>query len=664
MRLLRPVKIHNIVFLLTVLFFAVSGLVTFAAPSPDPSSKDNQTPLEVFAGHAVYEDIKLSPTGEYLAATFFSPDDVTESKLVVLDIKNMTVTASAHVRGNEFISNFFWANEERIVGQIAQKVGWQDQPFLTGNMVAMNWDGKKKRWIFGYRKDGGGRTFRGASVLSTLPEEPKKILVSSNNFSNKKGSYTEALTLDIYTGRERTVVRGPARNSQRVADNEGRIRYAFASNPDKENANEIYQRTGGDWQLVSSSPPSKGSVVPAGFAADNEAVYVVDNAESDIEQLYLLQPKTGARKPLFQHDKVDISSLEISSNGDLLGVYTEPDYPEYTAINIDSARGRSIQHIHDTFKGYRVGISSATTDGSLMTLSVESDRSPKVFFLYQTEEKKFISLAKAYPEVSSEFMASMTPYNLTVRDGTSVAVYLTLPTGKTGPHPMVVMPHGGPHGVRDYWRFDPYVQMLASRGFAVLQVNFRGSGGYGREFLYSGYKRWGWEMQDDVTDATLWAIANGITTPNSVCIFGASYGGYASLMGAVKEPDLYACAIVYVGVYDLEMMLTEGDIPETKSGKNYLDQALGNDLQDLRQRSPINHLEKLTAPLMIVHGAKDRRVPIEQAEALRERMDDLGKEYEWLVKPNEGHGFYDKDNRIELYEAMLEFLNRHTLLQR
>jgi dipeptidyl aminopeptidase/acylaminoacyl peptidase len=171
-------------------------------------------------------------------------------------------------------------------------------------------------------------------------------------------------------------------------------------------------------------------------------------------------------------------------------------------------------------------------------------------------------------------------------------------------------------------------------------------------------------MQDDVTDATLWAIANGITTPNSVCIFGASYGGYASLMGVVKEPDLYACAIVYVGVYDLEMMLTEGDIPETESGKNYLDQALGNDLQDLRQRSPINHLEKLTAPLMIVHGAKDRRVPIEQAEALRERMDDLGKEYEWLVKPNEGHGFYDKDNRIELYEAMLEFLNRHTLLQR
>ena len=138
MRLLRPVKIHNIVFLLTVLFFAVSGLVTFAAPSPDPSSKDNQTPLEVFAGHAVYEDIKLSPTGEYLAATFFSPDDVTESKLVVLDIKNMTVTASAHVRGNEFISNFFWANEERIVGQIAQKVGWQDQP-LRKYITILTW---------------------------------------------------------------------------------------------------------------------------------------------------------------------------------------------------------------------------------------------------------------------------------------------------------------------------------------------------------------------------------------------------------------------------------------------------------------------------------------------------------------------------------------------
>jgi dipeptidyl aminopeptidase/acylaminoacyl peptidase len=166
-------------------------------------------------------------------------------------------------------------------------------------------------------------------------------------------------------------------------------------------------------------------------------------------------------------------------------------------------------------------------------------------------------------------------------------------------------------------------------------------------------------MQDDVTDATLWAISEGITDSESVCIFGASYGGYASLMGAVKEPDLYSCAIVYVGVYDLEMMLEEGDIPFTLAGRNYLEQALGDDRVDLYERSPINHIEKLTAPLLIVHGAQDQRVPLLQAEVLRERMDALNKPYDWLVKPNEGHGFYDKDNKIELFTTMLAFLERN-----
>ena len=168
----------------------------------------------------------------------------------------------------------------------------------------------------------------------------------------------------------------------------------------------------------------------------------------------------------------------------------------------------------------------------------------------------------------------------------------------------------------------------------------------------------GLEMQDDVTDATLWASLKGLRSTTRFASLGLVWG-YASLMGAVKEPDLYACAIVYVGVYDLEMMLEEGDIPLTQAGRNYLDQALGDDRVDLYQRSPINHLEKLTAPLLIVHGALDQRVPLMQAEALRERMDALNKAYEWLVKPNEGHGFYNKDNKVELFSTMLAFLENN-----
>lgn len=626
--------------------------------STESRGEDRLVALDVFAGNAIYENIKISPTGEYLAATFFNPEDVTESRLVVLDINNMLVTAMAHVRGNDFIANFFWANDERIVGQIAQKVGWQDEPFLTGDMVAMNWDGGRKRWIFGRRKD-GGRAVNGASILSTLPNEPRKILIAANNFAAREGSYTEAISLDIYSGRERRVTRAPARSSQLLADHSGAIRYAFASNPDQDNANEVYEKDGNDWNLLSSSPPADGLVIPIGFAPDNKSVFLLDNSEFDIQALYRIDPQTGERDKIFQHPTVDISSLEIARDGTLLGIHTEPDYPLYTPIDTESAMGAAVQYIQEAFRGYRVGISSATTDGSLITFFVESDVSPKVFFLYQTTTRQFMRLAESFPAVVASDMSPMTPYNLTVRDGETVPVYLTLPRHGEKPFPLIVLPHGGPHGVRDYWRYDPYVQMLASRGYAVLQVNFRGSGGYGRDFLYSGYRRWGLEMQDDVTDATQWAIASGVTDSESVCIFGASYGGYASLMGAVKEPDLYRCAIVYVGVYDLELMLTDGDIPQTQSGLNYLDQALGNDREDLRSRSPINHLDRLKAPLLIVHGAKDRRVPLQQAEALRARLDTLGRDYEWLVKPNEGHGFYDTANRVELFETMLNFLDKN-----
>jgi acylaminoacyl-peptidase len=224
---------------------------------------------------------------------------------------------------------------------------------------------------------------------------------------------------------------------------------------------------------------------------------------------------------------------------------------------------------------------------------------------------------------------------------------------------MVVAPHGGPHGVRDYWSFDPYVQMMASRGYAVLQMNFRGSGGYGRSFLYEGYRHWGTTMQDDVTDVTQWAIDAGITSEDRVCIFGGSYGGYAAMMGAVREPDLYQCVIAYVGVYDLELMYKKGDIPTRESGLEYLRQAVGEDKEDLRARSPVHHLDKLKAPVLIVHGGEDFRVDIAHAYKLRKGLEKLDKPYEWLVKPNEAHGFYLPENRLELFERMIAFLDKY-----
>jgi dipeptidyl aminopeptidase/acylaminoacyl peptidase len=300
-----------------------------------------------------------------------------------------------------------------------------------------------------------------------------------------------------------------------------------------------------------------------------------------------------------------------------------------------------------------------TRDGKLAIIGANSDRLPGMYFLFDVEANQLSRIVSVLPGLDPVQMRPMEPYKLKVRDGTEMYAYLTRPDDGDGPFPMVVLPHGGPHGVRDYWAFSPDVQMLASRGYAVLQVNFRGSGGYGRDFLYTGYGKWGTLMQDDLTDATQWAIDSGIAARDRVCIYGGSYGGYAAAMGVVREPDLYQCAIAYVGVYDLELMFEKGDIPTRDSGITFLKEAVGEDEADLRARSPLHNMHRLKAPIFIVHGGEDFRVDVEHAYRLRKRLEELDKPYEWMLKEKEGHGFYRPENRLELYQRMLAFLGEH-----
>ena len=203
------------------------------------------------------------------------------------------------------------------------------------------------------------------------------------------------------------------------------------------------------------------------------------------------------------------------------------------------------------------------------------------------------------------------------------------------------------------------MQAFATHGYTVLQVNYRGSGGYGYDFIRAGWGEWGGKMQDDVTDATRWAIAQGTADPQRICIFGGSYGGYAALEGAVKEPDLYKCAIGYVGVYDLALMYRRGDIPQSTSGKNYLKRVLGTDPDALGRRSPINQLDRLKAKVMLVVGGKDSRVPPIQGSNLHMALLKRNIAHEWMDKPNEAHGFYDEANLTELYTKMVQFIGTY-----
>jgi dipeptidyl aminopeptidase/acylaminoacyl peptidase len=309
--------------------------------------------------------------------------------------------------------------------------------------------------------------------------------------------------------------------------------------------------------------------------------------------------------------------------------------------------------------GENVRFVSGSTDGDMSIVLAEADADPGTFYLYDRNTKKLTPLLARASWINPEVMASKQPFEFAARDGLSLQGYVSYPPGQeSAKHlPTVVVVHGGPFGVSDEWDFDPYVQALATHGYAVLQVNYRGSSGRGYDFERAGWKEWGGKMQDDVTDATHWAIAQNIADPQRICIFGGSYGGYAALEGAVKEPDLYKCAIGYVGVYDLTLMFSRGDIPQSTSGENFQKRTLGEDMDVLAQRSPVNQLDHLKARVMLVVGGEDYRVPSVQGSNLHMALLKRHIAHEWMDKPGEMHGFYDEGNLTELYKNMVEFVS-------
>ena len=272
-------------------------------------------------------------------------------------------------------------------------------------------------------------------------------------------------------------------------------------------------------------------------------------------------------------------------------------------------------------------------------------------------------IGSSKPEVDPKLMAAVEPFKMKARDGLEMYGYLTIPNGVEQKNlPLVIYPHGGPYGVQDIWRWDRRAQMLASRGYLVLQLNFRGSGGYGKEFEEAGHREWGAKMQDDITDATHWAIKQGLADPERVCIHGVSYGGYASMQAVVKEPDLYKCSIPDAGVYEMAVQWDEADSFKGYKGserkKWYMERSIGG-YDKVKERSPVYHVDKLKADLFIVHGGEDVRVPIINAEILEEKLKEAGKDYITMYKDEEGHGFSKPKNRVELYKKILKFLDKN-----
>lgn len=617
--------------------------------------------LADYARQPQFLEIKISPTGKYLAATSRSEEG--NVYLQVIDIKTNQVISVRHFSGRDSIGTINWANAERLILTIVRDIGALESPVATGELFAVNADGSNARMLTGYRAD---HEKDAATIINYLPEDENFVLIVTAT-PNRRGSFSLVKRLNIENGRTRQIARAPMRSSGMITDANGVARIAVGVDQNNDNEMVMMYRKDerSDWQTLRRYGQRDGSFQPIGFMADNVRILGTSDTQTDTKAISIFNPETGQEEVLAHHPKVDVAPIFSLRNGlinEVIGAAYDYDiYDEVFFADVkDQEFSANLQALRAAFPGRRISITSGTQDNSLAILSVRSANHPVEFYIYDIKNKQLSYLLNASPWLKAEQLAQTQAIFYKSRDGLDIHAILTLPNNKEAKNlPLIMLPHGGPHGPRDYLDYDSDAKVLAQHGYAVLQPNFRGSGGFGRSFLQAGYQNWGTTMIDDMTDGVLHLVKEGIVDQNRVCAYGGSYGGYAALMSAVREPDLYKCTVGFVGVFDLNLMYTDGDIPQRKSGINYLEMAIGRDQQRLDAQSPIKHLDKLKAPVFIIHGKEDQRVPIIHADRLRAELEKRNHPFEWLVKEKEGHGFYKPENNVERWEKMLAFFDKY-----
>lgn len=621
-------------------------------------------PLEHFAKLAAYEQIAISPSGEHVAIKTPMDD---RSGVAIVRLDDMKMTGALKLSQGFHVYDLHWAGPERVLIELAQTFGALDAPRPTGELYTINADGGDKKYLFGFRgaKATGShikkvtQKYASAHLVDPLLDQPDHALVAINVWANGPNGYTSVERIDLRSGKRVPVTTAPAPGYSAFAtDRDGAVRYAIAPTENLTGLQSFRLSAKGDeWQPLSRGERAGATIAPLGvwsnraLLASNEAGDRLCLVEHDLAR--------DKRKTVVCDPTVDLTRVILSfDRRDAIAAIFDDGRPSYRFLNSGHPNEKELRDLLKAFGGEFVEPVSASADGQRVILKVSSDRNPGEYFLFDRKSGavKFLIAQRAW--IKPEQMAGQQPRTLKARDGTKLHGYLTLPE-QASPKGLVVLPHGGPRGIRDTWQWHADVQMLASRGYAVLQPNFRGSGGYGARFENAGRYAWGTTMIDDIVDATRVVLADKALGLKTACIVGSSYGGYAALMAAVREPELFACAVAEAGIYDLVEWRKTSDVSGSRFGRNYIADQVGRDDKHLRVQSPLTHIDNLQAPVLIIHGREDERVPFSQAERLRKALKKRRHPHEWLAVRGEGHGFYEVENRVKRLEAIEAFLRQH-----
>lgn len=596
-------------------------------------------------------EFQFSPDGKYLS--YREKDENNKRHVYVKNLETEAVT-KAIVEGEELVRGYGWVNNERLIF-LKDKGG--DENY---HLFAVDLDGSELMELTPFD---GVR----AQIVNSLKDDKDHMIISMNKtnpqvFDPYKINVNTGEMVQLYENDD------PANPVMGYNfDKDGNLR-SFTKLRDGVFTDMYYETEPGNYELIKPLD-WKDTFAILGFdysSEDPHDAFMISNLESDKAEIIRYDLKAGkVLEKVFSNPDYDAGGMSRSRKRDYEIDYFAYEGEKRVVVPVSDTYKQWHERITKEFPGYQYNIADVTDEEDKLLVLIQSDKRYGTYYSYDVASDAFSLMYDLMPQLKEEDMAEMRPITFTSRDGKTIHGYITLPKaaldGKAVP--VIVNPHGGPQGIRDSWGFNPEAQLFASRGYATLQVNFRISGGYGREFLESGFNEIGRKAMDDVEDGLLYVAEQGWVDKDKAAIYGGSHGGYAVLRGLTKTPDLYACGVDYVGVSNLfTFMQTIPPYwkPYLKIIKEiWYDEDDPKEKEIMEEVSPVFHIDKIKKPLFVVQGANDPRVNIDESDQIVEGLRAKGVDVPYMVRYDEGHGFGKEENRIALYEAMMGFFAKH-----